>query len=145
MLLRLEVNGALWSNMVPFDYEGPPAPSPVSTPLPAPVAPSPAPARDDTGSGVEGEEEEEAPSWGVSSARRSKIRIVERLENTLGVLDDLALTKLSDEALEAQTEVIIERMITQLVQVAVDEADVEMEVGMCVCVCLRGAGAACLS
>lgn len=52
-----------------------------------------------------------------------------------GVLDDLAVTNLSDAALEAQTEAILERMITQMVQVASEEADLIGEVRVCACIC----------
>jgi hypothetical protein len=63
-------------------------------------------------------------------SRQHKIRIVERLENTLGVelLDDNALATLSDEALEAQTEALLEMLVTQMVHMASEEDVLTSEV-----------------
>ncbi len=57
-------------------------------------------------------------------ARRHKIRIVERIETTLGrhdILDDAALGSLSDEALEAQTEALLEQLLTEMIKISEED------------------------
>ena len=139
VLLWVERGGFPLTPTIPFQYTSALVPvPPVVVTDPADSTPRALAGQDvDTTDDVDRDEHSSRSGSESPSTRRSKIRIVERLESTLGVLDDLALTNLSDEALEVQTEVILERMITQLVQAALEESTVVSEVRARATVCHR--------